>query len=208
MTILRVGLTGGIASGKSTVGRILAELGCRVVDADEVVRELYKPGAAGHRALAAAYGEEILTATGEVDRQKLSDIALSTPAGADQLNALIHPLVIAWQKEWFARLEREAGEHDVVGVVEATLLIESGGRDRYDRIIVVDAAPELQLSRGVARGSSEAEVRKRMTRQMARQERMRHADLVIRNDADLSSLRDQTLAVHQSLVRELRARSE
>ena len=100
--ILRVGLTGGIASGKSTISRIFAALGCVTIDADLVVARLYRPGAAGHDALIRTYGETILRPDGEIDRQKLADIAFATSAEAQKLNALIHPLVIAEEQRIIA----------------------------------------------------------------------------------------------------------
>ena len=108
--ILRVGLTGGIASGKSTIVRMLAGLGCITVDADEIVAKLYREGQAGHAAIVETYGKEILQADGEIDRRKLANIAFSKPEEAQKLNALIHPLVIAEQ----ARLFREAEERGVI----------------------------------------------------------------------------------------------
>ena len=199
--ILRVGLTGGIASGKSTVLRILSELGCRVTDADSIVARLYLPGQPGHTALVAAYGDRILQPTGAVDKKQLAQIAFSSSEEAARLNALIHPLVLAEE----ARMMRDADnpERDTIYVVEATLLLESGGRSRYDRIIVVDVPPATQIERGVARGMERADVESRLTHQMTREERLQHADYVIENSGDLRALRGETERVHAALVADL-----
>ncbi|HEX2059731.1 MAG TPA: dephospho-CoA kinase, partial [Thermoanaerobaculia bacterium] len=158
--ILRVGLTGGIASGKSTIVRMLADLGCVTVDADRIVARLYEPGQAGHEALVRTYGHEILLPDGAIDRKKLSDIAFSHPDEARKLNALIHPIVIAEQARMMA--EVEARGEDAIFVVEATLLLEAGGKQRYDRIVVVDVLPEVQIARAVGRGMPREEVLRRM----------------------------------------------
>lgn len=198
--ILRIGLTGGIASGKSTVARILGELGCIVIDADGVVRDLYRTGMPGHRALVARYGDAVLRDDGEIDRPKLSAIALATPEGAAELNALIHPLVIEEQER--RMLAADTGK-DTLVVVEATLLLESGGRARFDRIVVVDLDPEEQVSRGTARGMSEAEVRLRMSRQMPREWRAAQADYVLSSAGTIAATRTRTEAVYRSLLADL-----
>src|SRR4051794_651382 len=145
--ILRTGLTGGIASGKSTIARLFAGLGCITIDADQVVARLYQPGEAGHDALVRTYGTAILLDDGTIDRRKLADVALATDETAKALNALIHPLVIAEQGRMMA--DEEQREGDRIVMVEATLLIESGGRERFDRIVVVDVDPATQLARAI-----------------------------------------------------------
>lgn len=199
--ILRVGLTGGIASGKSTVAKTLERLGCLVIDADDVVRDLYRPGMAGHRALVTRYGEAILGDDGEIDRPKLSAVALSTPEGAQELNNLIHPLVI---DEEARRAAATFPCNHAIVVVEATLLLESDGKDRYDKIVVVDLEPEEQVRRGMARGMREPEVRLRMSRQMPREQRVREADYVISSAGTLADTRARTEAVHRALLADLK----
>lgn len=198
--ILRVGLTGGIASGKSTVARMFGELGCVVIDADDVVRDLYRPGAAGHRALVGRYGSAILKDDGEINRPKLSALALGTPNGAKELNALIHPLVIDDETR---RMNAIDDGSDAIVIVEATLLLESGGRQRFDRIVVVDLESEEQVRRGTARGMSEAEVRLRMSRQMSREDRAAYADYVISSEGTLADTRARTESVHRALLSDL-----
>lgn len=197
MTLLRVGLTGGIASGKSTVRELLAALGCHTIDADKLVAELYEPGRAGHAALVAAYGEEILRDDGTIDRAKLANIAFSDPSEAKKLNALIHPIVIAETETRLARIE------EGIAVVEATLMIESGGRHRYDRLVIVDVDPAVQLERAVARGLTREEVRRRIANQIPRPERLRHADYVIDNNGDRERLERETRRLYGLLRADL-----
>lgn len=195
---LRVGLTGGIASGKSTIMRNFADLGCITVDADAVVAKLYEPGNAGHDAIVRTYGPEVLLPDGRIDRKKLSDIAFASPAEAQKLNALIHPLVIAEEQRMM-----DAEGDDAIHIVEATLLLESGGKQRYDKIVVVDVTPDVQVARGVARGMTEDEVRRRLAHQMPREERLRQADYVIDNSGDRAAGEAETRRVYALLRRDL-----
>jgi len=195
--ILRVGLTGGIASGKSTVRELLAQLGCHTVDADRLVAQLYEPGRAGHTALVGAYGRGILLDDGTIDRVKLADIAFANADEAKKLNALIHPIVIAATEE----LLQEIG--DGIAVVEATLMIESGGRQRYDKLVIVDVEPAVQIERGIARGLAREEVERRIANQIPREERLRHADYVIDNSGDRARLEAETHRVHELLRADL-----
>lgn len=199
--ILQAGLTGGIASGKSTVARMFADLGCTAVDADRIVADLYRPGAAGYEALVRAYGAGILDPRGEIDRRKLSDLAFATPEAARALNALIHPLVLAEERRMIAAMPR--GDDRIV-IVEATLLIEAGNLDRYDRIIVVDVDPEVQIARGVARGMSRKEVVRRIAHQLPRQERLRHADYVVDNSGGEAAARAEVARVYARLREDLK----
>ena len=195
--ILRTGLTGGIASGKSAVRALLEKLGCHTLDADKLVAELYEPGRDGHTALRATYGEGILREDGTVDRVKLANIAFSDPAESKKLNALIHPIVIEATEARIARFE------EGIVVVEATLMIESGGRDRYDRLVIVDVPPAVQIERGIARGLSREEVARRIEHQIAREERLRWADYVIDNSGDAAQLERETARVHEALRADL-----
>lgn len=200
--ILRVGLTGGIASGKSTVRQILASLGCHTIDADRLVAELYEPGCAGHAALFAAYGEEILREDRTVDRARLAGIAFSDPAEAQKLNRLIHPIVIAEIEERLARIS------EGIAVVEATLMIESGGREKYDRLVVVDVRPDVQIERGIARGVAPEEMARRIAHQLPREERLRHADYVIHNNGGREELERETRRVYERLQSDLASKKK
>ncbi|MGA7616989.1 MAG: dephospho-CoA kinase, partial [Thermoanaerobaculia bacterium] len=179
---------------------------CYVFDADRVVADLYRAGEPGYRAIVGAFGRDVLAVNGEIDREVLSARALSTPEGAAMLNALIHPLVIARESEILRELESDP--RDRIAVVEATLLLESGGRNRYDRIVVVDVDPDLQIRRGVERGMKREEVVRRMERQMSRGERLRLADYIIRNDGDRKQTESEVDAVLESLRRDLRTLSQ
>jgi dephospho-CoA kinase len=200
--ILRTGLTGGIASGKSALSKMFAALGCITVDADQIVAHLYEPGQAGHAALVRTYGSGILTENGMVDRRKLADIAFVNDESAKALNALIHPIVVAEEATRMAAEEQRAGGDRIV-IVEATLLIEAGGRERYDRIVVVDVDPETQLARAVARGMTREDASRRIAHQMSREERLRYADYVIDNSGDLEAARAETSRVYEALRRDL-----
>ncbi|HEU4520682.1 MAG TPA: dephospho-CoA kinase [Thermoanaerobaculia bacterium] len=204
--ILRVGLTGGIASGKSTITRVFAGLGCVTIDADEVVARLYRPGGAGHEAIVREYGRAILTADGEIDRKKLADIAFATSEAAAKLNALIHPLVIEEEQRIMDAETDRFPDRDRIIVVEATLLLESGGRDRYDRIVVVDVDPPAQVKRAVARGLSKEEAERRMRHQMSREERLKQADYVIDNSGSRRDAENETLRVYEKLRDDLKAK--
>jgi len=200
--ILRTGLTGGIASGKSTIARIFARLGCITVDADQLVARLYQPGEAGHEAILRTYGSGILLPDGAIDRRKLADVAFASDDAAKALNALIHPLVVAEEVRLMDEETREGGDRIVM--VEATLLIEAGGKDRYDRIVIVDVDPETQLARAVARGMSRDDAERRIARQMPREERLRYADYVIDNRGDLRTVEAETRRVFALLQHDLR----
>jgi dephospho-CoA kinase len=204
--ILKVGLTGGIASGKSTIVRMLAGLGCITVDADAIVARLYRPGEAGHEAIVRTYGAGVLLPDGEIDRKKLADIAFSTPEEAQKLNALIHPIVIAEQ----ARLFREAEERgeDAIFIVEATLLLESGGKQRFDRIVVVDVDPKLQIARATGRGMTAEEAKRRIANQMPREKRLRLADYVIDNNGDEGAALAEATRVYELLRTDLEAKKK
>jgi dephospho-CoA kinase len=202
--ILRVGLTGGIACGKSTVGRILAGLGCHLIDADRIVADLYRPGGAGHQVVVEHYGPGILTDSGEIDRGELARIAFSSEQESRTLNELVHPLVIAREQRLIDDETERFPHRSQIVVVEATLLLESGGRDRYDRVVVVDCDPDLQLTRGAARGMARGEVKRRMQRQMDREQRVAHADYVIRNNGTLEELHHATVEVFHALEEDLR----
>jgi dephospho-CoA kinase len=200
--ILRVGLTGGIASGKSTIARIFAGLGCVTIDADAIVSRLYRPGGAGHDALLQECGRGILTTTGEIDRKKLADIAFADKASAAKLNALIHPLVFAEEERITAAEEARFPDRDRIIIIEATLLLESGQR-RADKIVVVDVDPEAQVNRAVMRGVSRQDARRRMKHQMSREERLKLADYVIDNSGDRRSAEIETLRVYEKLREDL-----
>jgi dephospho-CoA kinase len=192
---LRVGLTGGIASGKSTVGRLLGEAGCFVTDADRLVAELYRPGEAGAAAVSELFGARALRPDGGVDTKRLAEIVFGDAAARRRLEAAIHPLVAQ-------RFEALAGERGGIVVFEATLLVETGGYRRFDALVTVEAGEELRISRAVARGLAEDDARARLRAQATSEQRLAAADYVIRNEGTVAELRVQV----DEVVRELRAR--
>ncbi|PYQ50978.1 MAG: dephospho-CoA kinase [Acidobacteria bacterium] len=206
--ILRVGLTGGIASGKSTVSTTLAGLGCVTIDADSIVARLYRPGEPGYEALLHTYGKEILRKDGEIDRPKLASIAFVDDASAKKLNALIHPLVIAQEEGVITAEARRFPDRDRIVVVEATLLLESGGKKRYDKIVVVDSEPSLQIERAVKRGMDREDAQRRMARQMSREERRGLADYVMDNNDSIGALETETMRVYDKLRRDLETKKK
>ena len=184
----RVGLTGGIASGKSTVAARLRELGIPVLDADRLVRDLYEPGAAGAAAVADEFGPGLLDERGAVNRPRLSALAFADPAAVTRLNARVHPLVRLETDRWLA--EREA-EGDDVAVVEATLLVENGGRERYDFLVAVSAPEEIRLARALRRdpSSTRESVLARMRAQLPDEIRNAACDVVLVSDGSVEELR-------------------
>jgi dephospho-CoA kinase len=197
---LRVGLTGGIASGKSTVGRLLAERGCFHTDADRLVADLYRPGEAGARAVEELFGPSTLDADGGVDKARLAALAFADQAQRRRLEAAIHPLVAA-------RFEQLARSRPGIVVFEATLLVETGGAGRFDRLVTVEADAERRIERAVARGMREEDARARLAAQATSEQRSAAADYVIRNDGSLEDLRHRVDEVVAALRADLAARA-
>lgn len=200
--MLTVGLTGGIGAGKSEVSRLFVSYGAVLVDADRIAREVVEPGTPGLAAVVAAFGQDVLTPDGALDRPKLGAVVFGDPERLATLNAIVHPLVGARSRE----LEAAAGHDDVV-VHDVPLLTENGLAELYDVVVVVDASPETQLDRLVRlRGMSESDARARMAAQATREERLAVADLVIDNDGPLGELEPQVRTVWDELGRRAAAR--
>lgn len=197
MTPLRVGLTGGIASGKSTVGAMLAELGCVVTDADALVAELYRPGEPGAHAVADLFGPRMLKADGSVDKEALGRAVFADPASRKRLEQVIHPLV----GQHYLEILESAGDGAVV-VFEVPLLAETGGRGRYDAVVTVEAPAALRLDRAVRRGLDRDQAAARMEAQARSEDRRAAADFVIENTGSLADLRAHVEAVHSALKRQ------
>lgn len=188
MSAVRVGLTGGLASGKSTVARMLAERGATVIDADRLVAELYEPGEPGARAAAELFGPEVLDRRGAVDRERLAAVVFTDPDARGRLERAVHPLV----RERFADVARDT---EGVVVLEATLLVEAGYAPDFDLVVTVEADPKVRLRRAAARGMDEAEARRRLEAQGDGEARRAAAGVVIRNDGDLQDLERQVDAL-------------
>ena len=186
--MLRVGLTGGIGSGKSTVSARLAVLGAVVLDADKAARAVVEPGTPGLAAITAAFGAGVLGADGSLDRARLAGIVFNDEAALGRLNAITHPLI----REWIAAAEEaaiRAEGDDVVLVHDVALLAEWGRAKEFDLVIVVDVPAETQLERLTGpRGMAEEQARARMAAQATREERLAVADIVIDNSGSREDL--------------------
>lgn len=194
---LRVGLTGGLASGKSTVARWLGEAGFQVVDADRLVAELYKPGGAGTEAVRKIFGPEVLDERGAVVHSRVADRVFRDPQARHTLEAAIHPLV----RESFGRLAADA--KDVI-VLEATLLVEAGFTPEFDLVVTVEAPCELRLERALQRGMNEKDARARILAQGDGEERREASHRILDNSGDERHLRRQV----DELIVELRRLAE
>lgn len=193
---MRVGLTGGVASGKSTVSAILAELGAVVIDADLLAREVVARGTAGLAAVVAEFGDGLLTAEGDLDRPAMGRLVFADDTARKRLESIVHPLVF----ERIVALEEAAGEHDVV-VHDIPLLVESGRAGTFDAVLVVDAPRELQVERMVRdRGWTEDEAVSRMAAQATREQRLAVATHVIDNTGSLEELRAEVEKVYADLL--------
>lgn len=194
MTV-RVGLTGGVASGKSTVSAILAELGAVVIDADALAREVVARGTPGLDAVAAEFGPSLLTPEGDLDRPAMGRLVFGDEAARRRLEAIVHPLVI----RRMAELEAAAGEDDVV-VHDIPLLAEGGRADAFDAVVVVDAPRDLQVQRMLSeRGWTREDAESRIAAQATREERRAVATHVIDNSGSLEDLRARVEAVFDEL---------
>jgi len=188
-----VGLTGGLASGKTFVARELAAHGCHVIEADKVGHTLLEPGGAAFAPVVAEFGTGIL-AGGRIDRRALARIVFQDPARLERLNAIVHPLVIAEEGRLTATIASR--EPDAITVIEAAVMIEAGMHKLCDKLIVTVCRPEQQIARAVARGGmTEQEARERLARQMPLEEKRRFADFIIDTSGTEAETRARTLAV-------------
>jgi dephospho-CoA kinase len=194
---VRVGLTGGVASGKSTVSKFLDELGAVVIDADVLAREVVAKGTPGLEKVVAEFGAELLTPEGELDRPAMGRLVFGDEDARRRLEAIVHPLVF----ERIVELEEAAGPDDLV-VHDIPLLAESGRADTFDAVLVVDAEPELQVERMMAeRGWTREDAEARMLAQASREERLAVATHVIENNGSLDQLRVRVEEVFEQLRR-------
>ena len=220
--MLRVGLTGGLGSGKSTVAARLRELGAQVIEADELGRALMEPGQAVYSDIVRAFGPDVVSPDRRLNRPLLAKLAFEN-GRLNELNAIVHPAVIAAQQRWMA--EVFARDPAAVAVVESALIFEverdarargehegvlADWRNRFDHIIVLTAPDEVKVARyaarvadaGPARERAERDARIRLARQMPDAEKAAHADFVIENTGDLAALRERVDAVWKKLKTE------
>ena len=182
-----IGLTGGIGSGKTTVSQYLAELGAVIIDADEVGHEAFKPDTEAWSEVVSAFGREVLTPTGEIDRKKLGEIVFNSPESLLRLNQIMHPRMYDMVKEQIAEYRQQGV--DVV-VLEVILLIEAKWTPLVDEVWVTVASEDTVVKRlKQQRGLSEEEILARIRSQMTPEEWIKHADVVINNDSDIDELK-------------------
>jgi dephospho-CoA kinase len=198
--MLKVGLTGGLACGKSFVGEALAGYGCLLIQADELGHQALAPGGAAYEPVIKEFGREILTDTGTIDRRALAARVFASPERLARLNALVHPAVFRREEELIA--EYAARRPDGIAVVEAAILIETGSHKRFDRLILVTCPEQQQLERAMQRaGAIAADVRARFNRQMPLDSKRKFADFVIDTSGDKEDTLRQTRAVYEALRR-------
>src|SRR5215510_12765655 len=201
--MLRVGLTGSIGFGKTFVVSIFAELGCHVLDADLTAREVVMPGTPGLQALTQEFGEEILNTDGTLDRKRLGALIFTDENQRQRLNHILHPFIIARQDEIMREWERE--DPKGVGIIDAALMIESGGYKRFDKLIVVHCRPEVQLERLMLRDKlSRDEAERRISSQMPQEEKQKFADYLIDTSDGFDLTRARTVEVYNRLIRVIR----
>jgi dephospho-CoA kinase len=196
--MLRVGLTGSIAVGKSFVTSVFAELGCRVLDADQTAREVVMPGAAGLQAVVQTFGPEVLASDGTLDRARVAAMVFADEEKRLRLNHVLHPFIIARQDEILRDWERE--DPNGIAIVDAALMIESGGYKRFDKLIVVHCRPEVQLERLMLRNKLTLdEAQQRIASQMSQAEKQSYADYLIDTSDGFEPTRQRTIEVYDDL---------
>ncbi len=196
--MLKVGLTGGLACGKSFVGQAFAALGCFVIQADELGHAVLSPGGEAYQSVIAEFGKEIVGNAGEIDRRALAERVFGAPERLARLNRLVHPPVVRREEELLAEFAARAPHG--IAIVEAAILIETGSYQRFDRIILVTCAEPQQVERAMRRdGALEADVRARISRQMLLAEKRKFADFVIDTSGEKQEALRQTRAVYEAL---------
>ncbi len=201
--MLRVGLTGGIACGKTAVGEMFAARGAHVIQADRIAHELMQPGGPVYNQVVLHFGRQILQPDGRINRQKLAQAAFSAPPPGggtttaprvEELNRIVHPAVIASQEEWMADIQRR--DPHAIAMVEAALILEAGVSHRFDKLVVVSCSHDVRLQRFAQRlhldvETARQEMERRMAAQMPDEEKARRADYVIDNSGSLADTERQ-----------------
>ncbi|HKD14498.1 MAG TPA: dephospho-CoA kinase [Candidatus Angelobacter sp.] len=199
--MLKVGLTGGFACGKSTVAKMCEDLGARVVYADKIAHELYRPGQPVYEELVKRFGAEIVQPDGEIDRAKLASIVFNN-GRVEELNKIVHPAVIRRQEQLMHEIS--AREPNAVIMVEAALIFEAGAKNRFSKMVVVTCRPDQKVARyaqraGIGEAVATEEVQRRSKAQLPDDEKMRRADYVIDNSGSLERTRQQVERVYAEL---------
>lgn len=202
--MLRVGLTGSIAVGKSFVSAMLSGFGCHVLDADRTAREVVAAGTEGLARIVEEFGVEVLSEDGTLDRARLGAIIFGDEQRRQILNSILHPLIIAAQDEQLRKWA--AADPQGISLVDAALMIESGGYRRFSKLIVVHCRPEIQLARLMSRDNLTVEdAQRRIDSQMPQAEKMLYADFLIDNSGDEAETHRQTTEVYRALQAESRS---
>ncbi len=209
-SLLKVGLTGGIATGKSVVAEMFAQLGARVIKADEIAHQLMQPGEAVYAEVVREFGTATLNPDRTINRSRLAETAFghatgNQPSRVQELNRIVHPAVIARQEQWM----EEAGKRDpkAVAIVEAALILEAGAAKRFDRLVVVTCRPEQKVERWAHRmnideETARREVARRSVAQLSDGEKVKAADYVIDNSGSLDETSKQVRAIYANLSAE------
>jgi len=200
--MLRIGLTGGLASGKSFVGRALADLGCLLIEADALGRQVLEQGGETYEAVVATFGNQILDpdgpTRGKINRRHLAAIVFSDPEQLAKLNALVHPPVKRRERDLIKEFARD--HPDGIAVTEAAILVETGSFRDYDRLIVAVCRPDQQIERAMERDrASREEVVNRLRRQMPLEEKVKHADFIIDTSGSKENTLQQVRTVYEAL---------
>lgn len=209
--MLKVGLTGGIASGKSAIGDVFVSLGAHLLKADDLAQQLMRPGMPVYEQVVHQFGLEILNPDKTIHRAKLAQAAFGgpdTPPRIQELNRIVHPAVLRAQEEWMENIGRR--DRNSIAVVEAALILEAGARHQFDRLIVVTCQPEQRSQRLAARLSISAEaarreVERRMAAQLPDEEKLKSADYVIDNSGPLEDSQKRAREIFMDLQRDLRS---
>lgn len=197
--MLKVGLTGSIAVGKTYVCDVLRELGAFVLDADQTSREVVEPNTEGWRLIVENFGESVLQSDKTLNRAKLGEIIFADEQKRQLLNSIVHPLVMTAQDNWLTQKETE--NSDGIAVIDAALMIESGGYERFEKLIVVWCQPEIQLERLMLRNNlSRDEAQKRINSQMSQDEKKTFADYLIDTSEGFETTKEQTIEIYRKLL--------
>jgi len=196
--MLKVGLTGGIATGKSFVLDALQELGCDVLDSDRTAREVVEPGQPAFDEIVENFGRDVIGKDGNLDRAKLGAVVFTDAGKREKLNSIVHPKVYEAQARWMA--EAESRNPQTIAIIDAALLIETGSYRRFDKLVVVYCEPEIQLARLMARNNlTREEALARISSQMPSDEKLKYADFTINTSLGFEDTRQQVESLYEQL---------
>jgi len=200
--LLKVGLTGGMACGKSVVGEMFLALGAHVIQSDTVAHQLMQPSEGVYEEVVRHFGVAILNRDGTVNRAKLAEVAFGQPPRIAELNRIVHPAVIDYENRWMQEIAQR--EPHAIAMVEAALILEAGSANRFDRLVVVTCRPEQRAERWASRGkvdleTARREVTRRRAAQLPDEEKIKAADYVIDNAGSLDETRKRVTQVYEAL---------